>query len=78
MSIAKFAFAPAELAVGVGETVRWSNDDAAPHALAFKDGLGPTELLLPGQSASRRFANAGSFDYVCSVHPYMQGRVTVR
>ncbi len=78
VSIAKFAFAPAELTVAVGATVRWSNDDAAPHALAFKDGAGPTDLLLPGQSASRRFASAGTFDYVCSVHPYMQGHITVR
>lgn len=78
VSIANFAFAPAELTVAAGATVRWSNDDAAPHALAFKDGAGPTDLLLPGQSASRRFAAAGSFDYACSVHPYMRGTVTVR
>ena len=78
VSIANFAFAPAALTVASGESVRWSNDDAAPHALAFKDGDGPTDLLLPGQTATRRFAAAGSYDYTCSVHPYMRGTVTVR
>jgi YVTN family beta-propeller protein len=78
VSIANFSFAPAALTVAVGETVRWTNDDAAPHALAFHDGVGGADLLLPGQSASRRFAGAGSYDYVCSVHPYMRGTVTVR
>jgi YVTN family beta-propeller protein len=78
VSIANFAFAPAALTVAAGDSVRWTNDDAAPHALAFQDGAGPTELLLPGQSATRRFAAAGNYDYVCSVHPYMRGTVTVR
>ena len=56
----------------------WRNDGAAPHAIAFADGAPPSDLLLPGQSFSRSFASAGSFAYACSVHPYMQGTVTVR
>jgi len=78
VSIANFAFAPAALVVAPGTTVTWRNDDAAPHAIAFADGAPPSDLLLPGQSFSRSFASAGSFAYACSVHPYMQGTVTVR
>jgi YVTN family beta-propeller protein len=78
ISIANFAFAPAALAVAAGTTVTWSNDDGAPHGLAFADGAPATDLLLPGQRFSRTFASAGSFDYVCAVHPYMRGTVTVR
>ena len=78
VSIANFAFAPSPLTVAAGSTVTWSNDDGAPHALAFTDGAPPSDLLLPGARFERRFASAGTFDYVCSVHPYMQGRVTVR
>jgi YVTN family beta-propeller protein len=78
VSIANFAFAPTPLAVPVGTTVTWRNDDGAPHALAFADGAAPSDLLLPGQRFTRSYANAGTFDYVCSVHPYMTGTVTVR
>ena len=77
VSIANFAFAPAALAVAVGTTVAWHNDDGAPHAIAFADGAPASDLLLPGQGFARTFANAGRFDYVCSVHPYMRGTVTV-
>jgi plastocyanin len=34
--------------------------------------------LLPGASFSRRFDQPGTYDYNCSVHPYMTGRVVVR
>jgi YVTN family beta-propeller protein len=78
VSIANFAFMPMELAITQGQTVRWSNDDGAPHGLAFKDGAPGESLLLPGKSFSRRFDQPGSYDYVCSVHPYMTARVVVR
>ncbi len=78
VSIANFAFAPTPLTVTVGSTVTWRNDDGAPHALAFADGAAPSDLLLPGQRFARNYAKPGTFDYVCSVHPYMTGTVTVR
>lgn len=78
VSIANFAFAPASLVVAPGTTVTWRNDDGAPHAIAFADGAAPSDLLLPGQNFARTFATAGTFAYSCSVHPYMQGTVTVR
>jgi YVTN family beta-propeller protein len=78
VSIANFAFAPTALVVAQGTTVTWRNDDGAPHAIAFADGAPPSDLLLPGQTFTRNFATAGTFAYNCSVHPYMQGKVTVR
>jgi YVTN family beta-propeller protein len=76
--IDNFAFAPGDITVGVGETVRWDNRDGAPHGLAFRDGAPGAELMLPGQGFSRRFDKPGVYDYVCSVHAYMAARVTVR
>ena len=69
--------AAAKAAAAGGSTVAWRNDDGAPHAIAFTDGAPPSDLLLPGQEFSRTFARAGRYDYVCSVHPYMHGTVTV-
>ncbi len=77
VSIINFAFAPGELRIVAGQTVTWSNDDGAPHGLAHADGARGADLLLPGASVSRRYDQAGSFDYICSVHPYMTGKVVV-
>jgi YVTN family beta-propeller protein len=78
ISIVNFAFAPATLAVAAGEAVTWINDDGAPHGLAYKDGAQGVNPLLPGASFSRTFDKPGTYDYTCSVHPYMSGRVVVR
>ena len=78
VSIANFAFAPAEVAVAPGATVTWSNDDGAPHGLAYKDGAKGTDVLLPGATFSRTYDKPGTYDYVCAVHPYMTGKVIVR
>jgi plastocyanin len=78
VSIANFAFMPAEVTIAPGESVTWTNDDGAPHGLEYHDGAPGTDLLLPGASFSRRFDRLGTYDYNCSVHPYMTGRVIVR
>lgn len=78
VSIANFAFAPADVTVAAGATVTWSNDDGAPHGLAYKDGAKGTDVLLPGEKFSRTYDQPGTFDYVCAVHPYMTGKVIVQ
>lgn len=78
VSIDNFAFAPAQLTISAGQSVRWVNKDGAPHGIAFKDGAPGMELMLPGQDFSRTFSRPGVYDYRCAVHPYMTGRVTVR
>ena len=78
VSIANFAFAPEQITIAPGESVTWTNDDGAPHGLEYHDGAPGTDLLLPGASFSRRFDQPGTYDYNCSVHPYMTGRVVVR
>jgi plastocyanin len=77
ISIANFAFSPGEIKVARGTRVTWTNNDSATHGLAHKDGAPGTGVLLPGQAVSRVYDSPGSFDYVCSVHPYMAGRVVV-
>ena len=78
VSIANFAFAPAEITVAPGTTVTWTNDDGAPHGLAFNDGAKGTDVFLPGARFSRTYDKPGTFEYFCAVHPYMTGKVTVR
>ena len=78
VSIVNFAFTPGEITITPGENVTWTNDDGAPHGLEYHDGSSGKDLLLPGASYSRRFDKPGTYDYNCSIHPYMSGRVVVR
>jgi YVTN family beta-propeller protein len=78
VSIANFAFVPADIAIHTGDTVVWSNDDGAPHGVAFADGAPGEPLMLPGASFRRRFDKPGTYAYACAVHSYMTARVTVQ
>ena len=77
VSIANFAFEPAQITVAVGQRVTWSNDDGAPHGVRFANGMAGQELMLPGETFAQTFAQPGAYEYACSVHPYMTGRVVV-
>lgn len=75
VDIAAFAFEPAELRVPVGTAVAWTNTDPAPHTAT---GAGfDTGSLEPGETGTVTFDTAGTFDYVCAIHPTMRGRVVV-
>lgn len=75
VDITGFAFVPAELRVARGATVRWRNADPAPHT-ATGDGW-DTGRLRSGQDGSVTFDQAGTFSYLCVIHPAMTGTVTV-
>ena len=77
ISIANFAFGPAAITIHPGDTVTWSNNDGSAHTITFKDGSGGSQAIQPGESFTRKFDKAGNFDYFCSFHPYMTGKVTV-
>ena len=76
ITISGFAFAPATLKVSAGETVTWVNDDGAPHSVALKDGPA-SDILMPAKSYSSKFDEVGNYDYFCSIHPYMTGKIVV-
>ena len=75
--IKNFAFDPASITVKVGSTVRWENKDSVPHRIQFADKSISSFLLAASQSASQKFDQPGVFDYICSIHPDMQGTVIV-
>lgn len=76
ISISGFAFSPPILEVSPGETVTWINDDGAPHRIALKNGAA-SDILIPAKSYSSTFEQVGNYDYFCSMHPYMTGKIVV-
>jgi plastocyanin len=77
--IKNFMFMPSNLSVSVGTKVKFINEDSTPHTVV---GSGPSAFIKSGdlsqnQTYSVTFTKAGAFDYICSIHPYMKGTVTV-
>jgi plastocyanin len=77
VTIAGLKFAPAQLMVHRGDTVTWKNTDVVPHT-ATAQGKFDSGRIAPGQSYSRTMNQAGEFDYICTVHPDMHGKVIVQ
>ena len=72
-----YKFQPAAIVVDPGSTVTWTNHDDFTHNVTLPDGTAPL-TMRPGETATHTFDAAGTFDYLCSLHPKdMRGRVVV-
>lgn len=77
VAMSGFAFDPATVTVEVGDSVTWENQDGVGHTATGSAGAFDTGTVSGGQSATVTFDTAGTFAYVCSIHPTMQGSVVV-
>lgn len=59
------------------DEVLWINQDAVPHTVTASDGAFDSGTLDEGGPFAQTFDEAGTFDYVCAIHPTMSGVVTV-
>jgi plastocyanin len=76
-------FNPASVTVKKGGTVTWTNDDSANHDVTKTGGAGPkfssgTGNLKKGDTYKQTLKTAGQVKYVCTVHPGMEGTITVK
>ena len=76
-TISDFKFTPATVTVHTGDTVTWTNSGPSAHTATASDGSFDSGTLAPGQSASHTFTQAGTFAYICKIHPFMHGTVVV-
>jgi plastocyanin len=77
VNISGFSFGPAVVKVAPGQPVTWTNADDSPHQISVSGKPLRTAVLLKGQSASLAFAEAGTFGYICGLHPSMKGTIEV-
>ncbi len=77
VNIVDFAFTPASLTVTEGATVTWSNTGAAPHTVTATGGSFDSGVLFAGDTYTRTFATAGTYNYLCTLHPEMTATVVV-
>jgi len=77
VTIAGFAFSPAELTVGDGVSVTWTNADGVAHTVTADDGSFDSGTLSSGGTFSHTFTAGGTFAYHCSIHSSMTGTIVV-
>ena len=72
------AYSPNPMTINAGGTVTWVNDDAVAHTSTGNGGMWDSGTMQPGARFSRTFPTAGSFPYLCTIHPNMVGTVNVQ
>lgn len=77
VEIKGFAFNPATITIEKGTTVTWTQSDTAPHTVTENGNVFDSGRLTQGQTFSYTFNVAGTFEYHCSIHPSMKGKVIV-
>jgi plastocyanin len=74
-----FAYHPSNVSVPRGAQVTWLNDDNADHTATEKDHAAwDTQIIHGGEPFTIQFDTPGTFQYYCTIHPYMVGTLTVR
>jgi len=75
VSIENFSFKPSVLTVQVGTAVVWTNNDSADHNIKSTDFNSP--MMKNGETYEFKFDKAGTYDYICGIHPKMTGQIIV-
>lgn len=78
------AYSPNPAEIKAGETVTWTNDDSQIHT-ATSGTVGTEDsgtvfdssILSPKATFDFKFDQAGEYDYYCTLHPQMVGKVVV-
>jgi len=78
IQIDNFHYSPPTLVVASGTTVTWKNVDDSPHSVREKEGNFKSAALDTDDTFSQTFSAPGEYDYFCSIHPYMTGKIVVK
>ena len=79
VTIDNFSFAPMQLEIKAGTEVIWLNKDDVPHTVVSDDHkLFKSRALDTDEKFSFTFKDPGTYEYFCSVHPKMTGKIIVK
>ena len=75
-------YIPSKITVETGSSVTWINEDSAFHSVTSgvydePTGLFDSGYMDPYQTFSYVFDTSGTYDYYCTLHPWMEGKVIV-
>jgi amicyanin len=78
VKIDNFKFGPEALTIAAGTTVTWTNRDDIPHTVVSTDGVFKSKVIDTDEKFSYTFSKAGTYEYYCTIHPKMTGKVVVQ
>lgn len=78
VKIDNFSFTPQTLTVHAGTTVTWVNQDDVPHTVTSTDKQFKSRALDTNERFQHTFSAPGTYNYFCSVHPHMTGKIVVQ
>ena len=78
IKIDNFTFGPAKLVVAKGTAVTWTNQDDIPHSIVVAALGVHSKALDTDKGFTYQFDKAGTYAYVCGLHPAMHGTVVVK
>jgi plastocyanin len=78
VNIDNFSFAPKELTIAAGTQITWTNKDDVPHTIVSVDHQFKSKTLDTDEKFSFIFQSAGTYEYFCSIHPKMTGKIIVK
>ena len=75
-------YIPSQIVIEKGKQVTWINKDSAFHSVTSGFYDVPSDLfdsgyLDPSESYTLTFDEVGTYDYFCTLHPWMKGQVIV-
>jgi plastocyanin len=78
IGIDNFKFGPNPLLIDQGTEVTWTNHDDIPHSIVLNSlGVHSKPMDTDG-TFTYKFDKAGTYFYVCGLHPFMQAKVVVK
>ncbi len=78
VKIDNFSFTPQTLTVHSGTTVTWINKDDVPHTVTSNEKKFKSPALDTDERFTFTFSAPGTYNYYCSIHPHMTGRIVVQ
>ncbi|MFH1510525.1 MAG: cupredoxin domain-containing protein, partial [Candidatus Woesearchaeota archaeon] len=77
IQIENLRFLPDSITVTPGSEITWVNRDSTEHTVTF-ESISYDERIAAGSQAAIMFETAGTYEYICSLHPSMRGTVIVK
>lgn len=74
VAIRDFKFVPDRVSVKAGAKVTFTNADSAPHTATMKPAF-DTGVLREDESKAVTITKAGTYAYICDLHPYMKATI---
>lgn len=71
------SFNPDEIIINKGETITWINEEKTPHTITSKEKVLFDSLLKQNEDFTYKFDKVGTFEFGCTLHPWMHGTINV-